>query len=133
MRERLSLGIPFEQAVARWEDEVAGDEARLLGATLRMHHRSGGSLATVLESVASTVRDRVEVAAEVRSLTSQARLSAWVVGSLPIGFLVFLAVVSGPGFLRVFTTPLGVALLCLGLGLQGAAAAWIRRILAVDA
>ena len=132
MRERLTLGRSFHEALAAWEREVGGDEALLLGSALRMHHRSGGSLTTVLESLAVSIRDRLDVAAEVRSLTAQARLSAWVVGSLPVGFLAFLALVSGPDFLRVFATSLGAALLIVGSGLQVAAAVWIRRILGVD-
>ena len=78
MRERLKLGRSFHEALAAWEREVGGDEALLLGAALRMHHRSGGSLTTVLESLAVSIRDRLDVAAEVRSLTAQARLSAIV-------------------------------------------------------
>lgn len=130
---RLSMGMPFDDALARWEREVRGEEAHLLAATLRMHHRAGGSLASVLANLASAIRDRLEVAAEIRALTSQARLSAWVVGSLPVGFLCFLSLISGPGFLGVFVTPAGLVLLLVGSALQIAAAVWIRRILALGA
>lgn len=133
LAERLALGEPFGEALDRWSDEIATPDAILLAATLLMHRRAGGSLAPILDELARTIRDRLEVDADLRALTAQGRMSAWIVGSLPVGFLMFLTLLSGPTFLATFTTPLGAILLIAGGGLEIGAVVWMRRILEVRA
>lgn len=133
LASRLALGESFGEALDRWSAAIGTSDATLLAATLRMHRRTGGSLAPLLEDLAATIRQRLEVEADLRALTAQGRMSAWIVGSLPVGFLVFLTLLSGPTFLAVFATPLGALLLIIGATLESAAVVWIRRILAVRA
>ena len=133
LAERLAFGEPFGEALDRWADDVDTSDAALLATTLRMHRRAGGSLAPVLEELARTMRERLEVEAELRALTAQGRMSAWIVGSLPIGFLAFLTLLTGTSIVATFATPLGAVLLVVGIGLEVAAIAWMRRILAVRA
>lgn len=131
--ERLAFGEPFGVALDRWSADVGTAEAALLATTLRMHRRAGGSLAPVLEDLARVTRERLETEADLRALTAQGRMSAWIVGSLPIGFLAFLTLLTGTSIIATFVTPLGAILLVVGLGLEVAALVWMRRILAVHA
>lgn len=133
LAERLAFGEPFGDALDRWSDEVGTSDAALLATTLRMHRRAGGSLAPVLEELARTTHERLEVEADLRALTAQGRMSAWIVGSLPVGFLAFLTLLTGTSIIATFATPLGALLLVVGLGLESAALVWMRRILAVRA
>ncbi|MFM8998758.1 MAG: pilus assembly protein TadB, partial [Actinomycetota bacterium] len=64
---------------------------------------------------------------------AQGRMSAWIVGSLPLGFLAFLTLLTGPSIVATFATPLGAVLLVVGLGLELGAVVWMRQILAVRA
>lgn len=133
LADRLELGVAFTDAVHLWADEIGTVDARLVAATLVMHRRSGGSLAPTLKRVMDAVSERLEIEAEIRSLTAQARLSAWIVGSLPIGFLVFLTLISGPSIVATFLRPVGAAVLVIGVVLEGSAVIWMRRILDVSA
>jgi Flp pilus assembly protein TadB len=67
----------------------------------------------------------------VRALTAQARLSAVILGSLPIGFFAFLLVTSRREMLDAMAAPLGRIAVVVGLGLEGLAFLWIRRLLEV--
>jgi tight adherence protein B len=128
---REALGEPLEAALDRWADEVGTDDARLVNGVLALHRRTGGDLPRVLDRVADTLRDRRETAREVRALTAQARLSGAILGLLPIGFFGFLLLTSRRDIAAAFETPVGVAAVGLGLGMQGAAFVWIRRLLRV--
>lgn len=129
--ERESLGEPLETALDRWADEVGNDDARLVNGVLSLHRRTGGDLPRVLDRVAETLRERLETAREVRTLTAQARLSGAILGLLPIGFFLFLLLTSRRDIAASFETAVGISAIGLGLAMQGAAFVWIRRLLRV--
>ena len=65
------------------------------------------------------------------SLTAQARLSGSILGLLPVGFFLFLSVVSRSDMSAAYGSPAGLAAIVVGLVLDGAAYLWIRRMLRV--
>jgi len=131
--DRVELGDPMDEAIDAWASDVGGPDARLVAGVLKLHRRTGGSLSTTLEDLAATLRSRRSAAREVESLTAQARLSATILGLLPIGFFLFLSVVAREDLEAAYETPAGVAAITIGFGLQGAAYLWIRSLLRVEA
>ena len=78
----------------------------------------GGRSADALDGLATSLRDRLAVAAEARALSSQARMSAVVVGGAPLAYIAWSALVD-PHALHVLTgTLFGRVCLLLGLGLE---------------
>jgi tight adherence protein B len=127
-----SLGVPMDEALDRFADAVGGSDVRLVSGVLKVHRRTGGALAASLDDVARTLADRREAAREVRSLTAQARLSAAILGLLPLGFFLFMSVVARRDIENAYRTTAGASAIGVGLALQGAAFVWIRRLLRVD-
>ena len=127
-----SLGVPMDEARDRFADAVGGSDVRLVSGVLKVHRRTGGALAASLDDVARTLADRREAARELRSLTAQARLSAAILGLLPLGFFLFLSVVARRDIESAYRTTAGASAIGIGLALQGAAFVWIRRLLRVD-
>jgi tight adherence protein B len=127
-----SLGVPMDEALDRFADAVGGSDVRLVSGVLKVHRRTGGALAASLDDVARTLADRREAARELRSLTAQARLSAAILGLLPLGFFLFLSVVARRDIESAYRTTAGASAIGVGLTLQGAAFVWIRRLLRVD-
>ena len=76
----------------------------------------------------SSLRQRLDAAAEARALSSQARLSAVVVGAAPLGYLAFSSFVDRRAVGVLVGTGVGRVCLVVGLGLEALAALWIRRI-----
>ena len=127
-----SLGVPMDEALDRFADAVGGSDVRLVSGVLKVHRRTGGALAASLDDVARTLADRREAARELRSLTAQARLSAAILGLLPLGFFLFMSVVARRDIESAYRTTAGASAIGVGLALQGAAFVWIRRLLRVD-
>jgi tight adherence protein B len=127
-----SLGVPMDEALDRFADAVGGSDVRLVSGVLKVHRRTGGTLAASLDDVARTLADRREAARELRSLTAQARLSAAILGLLPLGFFLFMSVVARRDIESAYRTAAGASAIGIGLALQGAAFLWIRRLLRVD-
>ena len=64
---------------------VRSDDLELMATAITIQHQVGGNLAEILDSIAFTIRERVRIKGEIRTLTAQQRLSGYVVGFLPIG------------------------------------------------
>jgi len=131
--DRTELGMPLRESLHRWAESLPGPDVRLVAGVLGLAQRTGGDMPAVLDRVARTLRERRVAAQEVRSLTSQARLSGAILGFLPIGFFLFLSATSRGGLQAVYETPAGATAITLGLGMQAAAFLWIRRLLRVEA
>lgn len=127
----IELGTPVGDALAHWADATGAEDARLVAAVVDLHRRSGGDLPSVLDGVVATLRERRAASREVRALTAQARLSGAILGTLPVGFFVFLMLTARGEMLAAISTPLGRTAVAVGLMLELVAFAWIRKLLAV--
>ena len=131
--DRSELGVPFEASLDRLVEELPSADVRLVSGVLRIHRRTGGALPSVLDQVAKTLRERRAAAREIRSLTAQARLSAVILGLLPIGFFLFLSATSRNDIEAAYHSATGATAIGVGLILQGGAYLWIRQLLQVEA
>ena len=127
----LDLGVPLDVAIDGWARGMGTEDGDLVAGALDLHRRSGGDLPAVLDQVTATIRDRVGIAREVRSLTAQARLSAWILGLLPVGFFAFLWLTARDEIEGALGTPVGIVCIVVGLALEGGAFLWIRSLLVV--
>ena len=88
----------------------------------------GGRAADALDRLASSLRDRLDAVAEAQALSTQARLSAIVVGAAPLGYLVFASLVDARSVTALVGTGVGRVCLVVGVALEALAAVWMRRI-----
>jgi tight adherence protein B len=129
--EQLDTGVALDQALRSWSTGRPSANVELVVGALELHRRSGGDLPAVLDQVAAAIRERVSISREVRSLTAQARMSAWILGLLPVGFFAFLWLTSRRDIEGAMSTPVGIACIIVGLLLELGAYAWIRKLLVV--
>ena len=135
----VNLGLPFETALENMVRRVRSEDLELMATAIQIQHQVGGNLAEILDSIAYTIRERVRIKGEVKTLTAQGRMSGYVVGFLPIGLGVAISVIS-PSFMEpmfqkppeMFGLPLGMIVLGAG-GLSMAAGIYfIRRIVTIE-
>ena len=124
----VDAGEPFVAALDRWAERRPLPSIRLAVAALALGAETGGAQAQALDGLATTLRDRLAVAAEVRALSSQARLSALVITVAPLGFALFAAATDPRSAAFLLRTPLGIVCLCVGLTLDAIAAWWMARL-----
>jgi tight adherence protein B len=129
--EQLDTGVALDEALRSWSTGRPSANVELVVGALELHRRSGGDLPAVLDQVVAAIRDRVSISREVRSLTAQARMSAWILGLLPVGFFGFLWLTSRRDIEGAMSTPVGIACIIVGLVLELGAYAWIRKLLVV--
>jgi tight adherence protein B len=125
---RTRLGLGLRDALAGWPREHDAAGVHAAAGALAVATTMGGRAADAIDSLASSLRHRLDASAEARALSAQSRLSAIVVGAAPVGYLAFSSLVDPRSVTTLVGTGIGRVCLLLGLGLEGLAALWIRRI-----
>lgn len=127
------LGMPLEEAMRPLAERMGSEDIGQVALVAALHTRTGGNMAEVLERVADSVRERAELRRELHALTAQARLSRYVVTSLPIVVAGAIALIN-PHYLRpLFHTTAGVVLVFIAGALLLAASFVMRSITDVKA
>ena len=135
----VNLGLPFEQALENMVRRVKSDDLELMATAISIQHTVGGNLAEILDSIAYTIRERIRIQGEIRTLTAQQRLSGYVVGFLPFALAGFLFI-AAPGFMdpmfdasvAIMGLPAGVIILGFGLIAMLIGFMFIRRIVDIE-
>ncbi|XQU76889.1 Type II secretion system protein GspF domain-containing protein [Cupriavidus sp. H18C2] len=77
-------GKELDQAVLQMGRAYRLDELVIVSSVLRLSQRYGGRADVVMERTATFMRDREEAQRELLALSAETRLSAWVLGLLPL-------------------------------------------------
>jgi tight adherence protein B len=135
----VNLGLAFDEALENMVRRVRSDDLELMATAISIQHNVGGNLAEILDSIAYTIRERVRIKGEIRTLTAQQRLSGYVVGFLPIGLAGFLFI-AAPGFMapmfddsvNIAGLPAGVIILIFGGFMMFMGFMFIRKIVDIE-
>jgi tight adherence protein B len=93
------LGDPLVDALARMAQRLDIRDVDWVVQAIRIQQSVGGKLADLLHTLADFIRAREEIRREIDVLTAEGRVSAYVLGALPIGLGVFMQV-SNPDYLK---------------------------------
>jgi tight adherence protein B len=135
----VNLGLPFDVALENMVRRVKSEDFELMATAIAIQHQVGGNLAEILDSIAFTIRERIRIKGEIRTLTAQQRMSGYVVGGLPF-FLALFIYLAAPSFFNpmfakppdVLGIPLGVILLFIAMAAMGAGFYFIRKIVDIE-
>ena len=135
----VNLGLPFEQALQNMVRRVKSEDLDLMVTAISIQYQVGGNLAEILDSIAYTIRERVRIKGEIRTLTAQQRISGYVVAFLPIGLAGILFVIA-PGFMSpmfdpavsMAGIPTGIIILSIGGFMMFIGFMLIRKIVDIE-
>lgn len=125
------LGRPLDQAIAAMCKRIGSEDLEYVATAINVQSQTGGSLATLFDTLSETVRERQRHARKVRALTSMGRMSATVLICLPIGLATLMTLIS-PSYMRpLFTTSGGHILIAFCLTSMALGALVLKRIVSV--
>jgi tight adherence protein B len=113
--ESQAVGLSVGEAVDRFAERVPVPEASFFSIVINIQQKSGGNLSEALGNLSRVLRDRKKMKGKVKAMSSEAKASAGIIGSLP--FLVGGAVyITTPSYMMVlFTTNIGKIIIACGL------------------
>ncbi|MEG2817736.1 MAG: type II secretion system F family protein [Comamonas sp.] len=111
-------GMELDQAVALVARQTRLDELHLLAAILRISVRYGGRVDVLLERVANFMRDREQAEQDLSAMTSETRMSAWVLSLLPLVVCGLIISFNAGYFLRMWEDASGRNIIWAAAALQ---------------
>ena len=129
--EEVNYGVPMNEALHNLALRVPLTDLRYLVIAVLIQRESGGNLAEVFGNISRLIRARLKLLAQVRVMSAEGRMSAWVLGLLPLGVLALMAL-SNPTYVRVlWTDPVGVRLMWYAVAIAGGGVLWMRKLIRI--
>ena len=107
------LGIPLEEVFEDMLKRLPSKELEVALQAIIAQRKSGGNLAELLETMEDTIRGRVRILGELKTLTSQGKLSSWIITLLPIGLGLYLNFIDPEYFSPLITHPIGIVMIVI--------------------
>jgi tight adherence protein B len=130
--QALELGSDLPDALDQMVMRVGSDDLEMMVLAVKVQQEVGGNLAETLEAIAETIRERIRIHREVRSLTAQQRLTGYILAVEPVA-LVGVLYMSNPNYFDPFFEPGLIRLLPMAaLGMMFTAFVIIGRIVDIE-
>ncbi|MFO7292080.1 MAG: type II secretion system F family protein [Acidimicrobiia bacterium] len=99
---------------------------------IEIQREVGGNLAEVLQTVADTMLARNRLRGEIKALTAEGRISAFVLGALPFAMALFLYTSNRDYLMPLFQNTFGLIAIGVGIVLMIGGIIWLRKIIDID-
>ena len=128
----IGLGATVERALDDMDKRVGSPDFSLVVTAVLIQQQVGGDLAQILDTISETIQDRIRMRREVKTLTTQGRLSGWVLILTPIAMALFMTA-SDPNYLDpLFKNPIGQMILGATIVMEIIGAIAIKRIVDIE-
>ncbi len=125
----VALGLSLDEALGNLVRRNTSLDLEMIVTAINVNHEVGGNLAEVLDQISQTIRDRVRLAGEVRSITAQQRLTAIVLILLPIGMTLVVYMMNPDYMSLLWQSSCGLMMVAVGVASMLIGIVVIRRIL----
>lgn len=125
------VGIPLADALSGVTERMRSEDFQHVAVVAALQRETGGNTAEVIELVADTVRERIEIRRMVRGLTAQGRLSGGILSMLPVGMLIFISMMNPSYVHPLFHSTPGLIALGVALTLVVAGALVMKKIIEI--
>jgi len=121
--DSITFGMTMQDALWAAAARLDIPEYRFFAITLAIQQETGGNLAETLDNLSSVLRRRKQMRLKIRALSSEAKASAYIIGSLPFVMFGIIMAMNPTYAMKLFTDPrglimVGCAFLCYLLGIS---------------
>lgn len=103
----IGLGVPLQDALDNMLRRVSSTDLDLMITAIKVQHEVGGNLAEILDTISHTIRERVRIQGEIKTLTAQGEITGYVLSGLPFAITGILFLLNREYMGRMFTTTCG--------------------------
>jgi tight adherence protein B len=114
--DQMAVGIPFDRALISAGKRIQAEDFRFFTVAAALQQSTGGNLASTLETLSVIIRKRRAGRMKAKAVTAEARMSSYVLGSIPFLIVGALLVVNPKYLAPLVTDPRGNVILALALG-----------------
>lgn len=129
--DEVNFGISMADALMNLATRVPSTDLRYFVVAVLIQRETGGNLSELLDSISAIIRDRIKLLGQVRVLSAEGKMSAWVLGLLPFGAGALIQL-TNPKFLEsLFTDPAGQKMLMGAVAMMLVGVVVMRRIIRI--
>ncbi len=126
--DSVKFGQSMDDALDDTAQRIETPELRFFTIALAVQRETGGNLAETLENLSDILRRRRQMKLKIRAMSSEARASAIIIGSLPLIMFCLLYLVGGDYVTVLISDPRGMMMSGVGLGIQAVGAAVMAKM-----
>jgi tight adherence protein B len=132
MLREATLGMAAEQSLNMLGQRVDSKDMDMVITAINIQRTVGGNLAEILETVATTMRERERIRGEITTLTSQQQMTGIVIGGLPVFMFIVFMVINPDYMSLLFTTMAGRGIMGAAIVLEILGYFSIKRVIAIE-
>ena len=125
------LGRDLRDSMLDAAHRLRSEDFEWVGQAIEIHREVGGDLAEVLDQVGETIRERSQIKGQVKALSAEGRLSAYILVALPVGMFLYMSVVNSSYIATLYTGLIGWILLGVAVVLLGVGSFWLGRVVKI--
>ena len=126
--DEVNFGVAMADALGNLASRVPSTDLRYFVVAVLIQRETGGNLAELLGRISAIIRDRLTLLGEIRTLSAEGRMSAWILSLMPFAVALMMHL-SSPDFLRLlYTDPGGRKMLTTALAMMGLGILVIRKV-----
>lgn len=131
VHDEVNFGVSLQQALTNLSERIPITDLRYFVVAVLIQRDSGGNLTEVLANLSRLIRERLKLIAKVRVLSSEGRLSAWVLAVMPFALAGGMNLVNPEFMSLLWTDPIGIAIIKYMLVLMAIGILILRRIVRI--
>lgn len=125
------LGRDLKDSMTDAARRLRSEDFDWTGQAIEIHREVGGDLADVLDHVGETIRERAQIKGQVRALSAEGRLSAYVLIALPVGMFLYLNVANPAYIGTLYTSMLGWIMVGSAVAQLAVGSFWLSRVVKI--
>jgi tight adherence protein B len=128
----MNLGASFTEALDDLENRTKDEDLGLVITAIQINHQIGGNLSEILDNISFTIRERLKLKGEIKTLTAQGRMTAIVICLLPVGVALVISLLNPEFMSLLYTNPIGQGMLILAIMMELVGIFIIRKIIEIE-
>jgi tight adherence protein B len=130
--DEINAGFEIRAALLNLLERVPSVSLMAFTTTVLLQRETGGNLSETLGKIAQIIRKRFTFQRTIKTLTAEARMSAWILGLLPFTVFLIIYMINPDYVMLLINQSVGNKLIMIGLLLMMAGAVWLRAIINIE-
>jgi tight adherence protein B len=129
--DEINFGVSLQEALASLCERVPITDVRYFVVAVLVQREAGGNLTEVLDSLSRLIRQRLKFHSRIKVLTTEGRMSAWVLGILPFAVAGVLNITNHDFVKILWTDPIGIMITNALIATMALGAFWLYRLVKI--
>lgn len=129
--DEINFGVSMQQALTNLSERVPSTDVRYFVVAVLIQREAGGNLTELLDNLSKLIRNRLKFHGKIKVLTTEGRMSAWVLGLLPFVLAGLLNFANHDFISILWTDPTGIKITSVVLGMMAVGATWLYKLIQI--